>query len=89
MLAATLVAPGRRHGRAAGAEFMASRTAPREQDYERNAAEALATAYGARGGVAPVYLGDDLFACQPICEAALANGADFLFTAKRDSTSFV
>ena len=25
----------------------------------------------------PVYLGDDLFACQPICEAALANGADF------------
>jgi len=33
----------------------------------------------------PVYLGDDLFACQPICEAVLASGADFLFTAKPDS----
>ena len=33
----------------------------------------------------PVYLGDDLFACQPIAEAVLASGGDFLFTAKPDS----
>ena len=33
----------------------------------------------------PVYLGDDLFACQPIAEAVTAQGADFLFTCKPDS----
>jgi hypothetical protein len=33
----------------------------------------------------PVYLGDDLFACQPIAEAILAAGGDFLLTAKPSS----
>ena len=33
----------------------------------------------------PIYLGDDLFACQPICEAVLSSGSDFLFTAKPES----
>jgi hypothetical protein len=33
----------------------------------------------------PIYLGDDLFACQPICEAVFASGGDFLFTVKPDS----
>ena len=33
----------------------------------------------------PVYFGDDLFACQPITEAALESGGDFLFTAKPQS----
>jgi hypothetical protein len=30
----------------------------------------------------PIYLGDDLFACQPIAEAITAAGGDFLLTAK-------
>jgi hypothetical protein len=33
----------------------------------------------------PVFLGDDLFACQPICQAIVTGGDDFLFTAKPDS----
>jgi hypothetical protein len=33
----------------------------------------------------PVYLGDDLFACQSICAAVLASSGDFQFTAKPES----
>src|SRR3982751_3089924 len=33
----------------------------------------------------PVYLGDDLYACQPGCEAVLAQGGHFLFTCKPSS----
>jgi hypothetical protein len=33
----------------------------------------------------PVYLGDDLFACQPMAEAVLASGGDFLFVCKEGS----
>src|SRR5215208_5725750 len=33
----------------------------------------------------PVYLGDDLYACQPVCEAVLAQGGHFLFTCKPSS----
>lgn len=33
----------------------------------------------------PVYLGDDLFSRQPICEAVLAEGGHFLFVCKPDS----
>src|SRR5208283_3603218 len=33
----------------------------------------------------PVYLGDDLFSRQPICEAVLAAGGHFLFVCKPDS----
>jgi hypothetical protein len=32
----------------------------------------------------PVYLGDALFSCQPMAEAVLASGADFLFVCKKD-----
>jgi hypothetical protein len=33
----------------------------------------------------PVYLGDDIYAKQPVCEAVLAAGAHFLFVCKPDS----
>jgi Transposase DDE domain len=33
----------------------------------------------------PVYFGDDLYACQPVCEAVLAQGGHFLFTCKPSS----
>lgn len=36
----------------------------------------------------PTYLGDDLFACQPVAEAVLASSGDFLFTAKPDSHKY-
>ena len=33
----------------------------------------------------PVYLGDDLYACQPVCEAIRAVGGRFILTCKPDS----
>ena len=52
---------------------------------ERNAAKRRLAAHGERvRELRPVDLGDDLFACQPICEAMLAQGGDFLFMAKPD-----
>ena len=42
--------------------------------------------HGARmKALAPVYLGDDLFACQPIAEAVTASGGDFLLVCKQAS----
>jgi hypothetical protein len=86
MLAATLVAPGHNMVVPLMPEFIAKPDGAEKQDCERNAAKRWLAAHGARmKELRPVYLGDDLFACQPICEAALASGADFLFTAKPDS----
>src|SRR5580704_7529740 len=86
MLAATLVAPGHNMVVPLMPEFIAKPDGAEKQDCERNAAKRWLAAHGARvRELRPVYLGDDLFAYQPICEAALANGADFLFTAKPDS----
>ena len=47
-----------------------------------------ALACSARPGLArldPVYLGDDLYACQPVCEAVRAQGGHFLFVCKPSS----
>ena len=50
------------------------------------AAKRWLAAHGPRvARLKPVYLGDDLFACQPIAEAVIAQGGDFLFTCKPDS----
>ena len=83
MLAATIVAP--RHNMVVPLmpEFIATLDGAEKQDSERNAAKRWLSAHSARlKELRPVYLGDDLFACQPLCEAVLATGADFLFTAK-------
>ena len=67
-------------------EFIAKQDGAEKQDCERNAAKRWLAAHSARvKALRPVYLGDDLFACQPICEAVLASDADFLLTAKPDS----
>jgi len=86
MLAATLVAPGHNMVVPLMPEFIAKQDGAEKQDCERNAAKRWLAAHAARvKQLRPVYLGDDLFACQPICEAVLASDADFLFTAKPDS----
>jgi len=94
MLAATLVAPGHAMSREPlGSralplmpEFIAPQDGAEKQDCERNAARRWLAAHGGRvKALRPVYLGDDLFACQPIADAitaiTAANG-DFLLTAK-------
>ncbi len=86
MLAATLVAPGHNMVVPLMPEFIARQDGAEKQDCERNAAKRWLAAHAARvKEPRPVYLGDDLFACQPICEAVLSSGADFLFTAKPES----
>ena len=86
MLAATIVAPGHNMALPLMPEFIAKQDGAEKQDCERNAAKRWLSVHAARvKQLRPVYLGDDLFACQPLCEAVLSSGADFLFTAKPDS----
>jgi hypothetical protein len=86
MLAATLVAPGHSMVLPLMPEFIVKPDGAEKQDCERNAAKRWLAAHGERvKPLRPIFLGDDLFACQPICQPIVAGGDDFLFTAKPDS----
>jgi len=86
MLAATLVAPGHAMALPLMPEFIAPQDGAEKQDCERTAAKRWLAAHGGRlKDLRPVYLGDDLFACQPVAEAIRAAGGDFLLTAKPSS----
>jgi len=85
MLAATIVAPGHNMVLPLMPEFITPQDGAEKQDCERNAAKRWLNAHQARmADLHPVYLGDALFSCQPLAEAVLASGADFLFVCKRD-----
>lgn len=85
MLAAMIVAPGHNMVLPLMPEFITPQDGAEKQDCERNAAKRWLNAHQARvAGLHPVYLGDALFSCQPLAEAVLATGADFLFVAKKD-----
>jgi hypothetical protein len=80
MLAATLVAPGHAMTLPLMSVFIAPQDGHDKQDCER-AAKRLLIMHGSRmAHLKPVYLGDDLFACQPIAQAVIAQGGDFIFT---------
>jgi len=86
LLAATLVAPGHAMTLPLMPEFIAPQDGTEKQDCERNAARRWLAAHGGRvKALRPVYLGDDLFACQPMAEAITEAGGDFLLTAKPSS----
>jgi hypothetical protein len=86
MLAATLVAPGHTQVLPLMPEFITPQDGHDKQDSERAAARRWLQAHAGRvSGLRPVYLGDDLFACQPIAEAIVEAGADFIFVCKPDS----
>ena len=86
MLAATIVAPGHNRTLPLMPEFLAPQDGAEKQDCERNAAKRWLTTHGERvASLRPVYLGDALFSCQPLAEAVLATGADFLFVCKQDN----
>jgi len=83
MLAATIVAPGHAMALPLMPEFIALQDGAEKQDCERNAAKRwLGTHADRMKDLRPIYLGDDLFACQPIADAITAAGGDFLLTAK-------
>ena len=83
MLAGTVVAPGHAMALPMMPEFIAPQDGSEKQDCERIAAKRWLAAHAGRlMDLRPIYLGDDLFACQPIADAVTAAGGDFLFTAK-------
>jgi hypothetical protein len=94
MLAATLVAPG--HDKSlpqakAGViplepEFIVPQDGAEKQDCENMAAKRWLAAHAQRyAGLDPVYLGDDLFSRQPLCQAVLDTGGHFIFVCKPSS----
>jgi hypothetical protein len=86
MLAATVVAPGHAKIVPLMPEFIAPQDGAEKQDCERNAAKRWFDKHHTRlVPLRPIYLGDDLFACQPIATIVKDNGGDFIFTAKESS----
>ena len=85
-LGASMVAPGHKQVLPLPPEFIAPQDGAEKQDCERNAAKRWLARHGA--GLAhlqPVYLGDDLFACQPIVAAIHDAGGNFILTCKSTS----
>jgi hypothetical protein len=86
LLAATAVAPGHSKVVPLFPEFIAPQDGAEKQDCERNAAKRWHTRHADRlRPLRPVYLGDDLFACQPIVTMLADAGDDFIFTCKETS----
>ena len=82
-LGASIVAPGHQQVLPLPPEFVAPRDGAEKQDCERNAAKRWLFRHGpAVKPFRPVFLGDDLFACQPIAEAVQQAGGNFIFTCK-------
>jgi len=86
LLAATVVAPGHSKVVPLAPEFIVKPDGAEKQDCERNAVKRWLDKHGARlKPLRPVYLADDLFACQSVVEKLMANGDDFIFTCKESS----
>ena len=85
-LGASLVAPGHTQVLPLPPELIAPQDGAEKQDCERNAAKRwLATHGPSLACYRPVYLGDDLFACQPIAEAIQKADSNFILTCKPTS----
>ena len=75
LLAATIVAPGHNRVVPLEPEFVVPQDGHDKQDCESRAARRWLAARGAKyARFDPVYLGDDLFSRQPICQAVLDRG---------------
>jgi len=86
MLGATLVAPGHDKVIPLQPEFILPQDGAEKQDCENRAAKRWLAAHGQHyAALDPIYLGDDLFSRQPLCEAVLATGSHFIFVAKPSS----
>jgi hypothetical protein len=86
MLAATLVAPGHDKVIPLAPEFIAPQDGAAKQDCETAAAKRWLAAHGTRyAALDAVYLGDDLFSRQPLCQAVLGTGGHFIFVCKPSS----
>jgi len=85
-LGASLVAPGHKQVLPLPPEFIAPQDGAEKQDCERNAAKRWLAKHGpSLASYRPIYLGDDLFACQPIATAIQDSGGNFILTCKPSS----
>jgi hypothetical protein len=85
-LGASIVAPGHKQVLPLPPAFIAPQDGAEKQDCERNAAKRWLARHGAAvAPLRPVYLGDDLFACQPIAAAIHDAGGNFILTCKPSS----
>lgn len=67
-------------------EFIANEDGMEKQDCGRNAVKRWFGKHAARlKKLRPIYLGDDLFGCDPIARMVRENGDDFIFTCKEES----
>jgi hypothetical protein len=83
MLAATLVAPGHDKVVPLEPEFIVPQDGVEKQDCENRAAKRWLAAHGQRyAALDPIYLGDDLFSRQPLCQAVLDASGHFIFVCK-------
>ena len=83
---ATLVAPGHTTVVPLPPEFVRPQDGAKKQDCEPMAARRWLTRVGQRyAWLRPVYLGDDLYAHQPMCLDVLAAGGSFIFGCKPSS----
>src|SRR5271163_2034768 len=81
MLSATVVAPGHSKVVPLTPEFIAALDGADKQDCERNAVRRWFAKHGAQlAPLRPVFLGDDLFACQPVAKMVTDAGDHFIFT---------
>ena len=86
MVQAAIVAPGHDRAVPLQPEFIAPQDGSEKQDCESRAGRRWLAAHGASfAHLNPIYLGDDLYSCQPICEAVLAVSGHFLFVCKPQS----
>jgi hypothetical protein len=85
-LGATVVAPGHTRVLPLPPEFITPQDGAEKQDCERAAAKRWLAKHGnALARFRPVFLGDDLYACQPIVSAIRDAGASFILTCKPSS----
>jgi hypothetical protein len=86
MLSATLVAPGHDKVIPLEPEFIVPQDGADKQDCENMAAKRWLATHGRRyADLGAVFLGDDLFSRQPLCQAVLDAGGDFVFVCKPSS----
>ena len=83
---ATLVAPGHATVLPLPPEFVRPQDGAKKQDCEPNAARRWLSRVGTHyAWLKPVYLGDDLYAHQPMCADVVAIGGSFIFGCKPSS----
>ena len=84
LVSATIVAPDHNRVVPLEPEFIVPQDGHEKQDCESRAVRRWLERHGRRHArLNPIYLGDDLFSRQPVCEAVRAVDGHFLFCASR------